>query len=313
MLGALFYILVFPGFLFLVFSALAAEFIDRKIYARLQNRVGPPWFQPLADFIKLLAKEDIIPAESNPKMFQVAPVFALTAAITAFLYIPLWGKEALLSFNGDVIIVLYLLTLPTLAFFIGGWYSTSLYSRLGAVRSLMQLFAYEVPLFMGILASALLADTWSLKEMAVFYTLHPGFWMFNLMGFAISLVSLLGKLEKVPFDIPEAETEVVAGGFTEYSGRMLAYLRLTLNVEMVVGSSLLALVFFPFGLDLGPVSGFLLFLFKVLFIIGLISLLRTVVARLRIDQMINFCWKYLVPLALLQILLNLVLKGTLLK
>jgi NADH-quinone oxidoreductase subunit H len=246
-------------------------------------------------------------------MFRVAPVFALTAAITAFFYIPLWNKQALFSFNGDVIVVLYLLTLPTLAFFIGGWYSTSLYSRLGAVRSLMQLFAYEVPLFMGILASALLADTWSLKEMAVFYTLHPWFWVFNLTGFSVSLISLLGKLEKVPFDIPEAETEVVAGGFTEYSGRMLAYLRLTLDIEMVVGSALLAMVFLPFGLDIGPGLGFIVYILKIIFIISLIALLRTVVARLRIDQMINFCWKYLVPLALLQILLNLILKGTLLK
>ena len=310
-MSGLFYILVFPGFIFLVSFALLAEFIDRKIYARLQNRIGPPWFQPLADFIKLLAKEDIVPAESNPRMFKVAPIFALAASITAFFYIPLWGTGSLFSFNGDVIVVLYLLTLPTLAFFIGGWYSTSLYSRIGSVRSLMQLFAYEVPLFMGILSAALLADTWSLKEMAIFYTAHPYVWMFNLLGFAVSLVSLLGKLEKVPFDIPEAETEIVAGGFTEYGGRMLAFLRLTLDVEMVVGSALLALVFFPFGLNVNWALGFLLFIIKVVFIISLISLLRTVVARLRIDQMINFCWKVLVPLALLQLLLNLVLKGVL--
>jgi len=309
MLGELVYIFIFPGFVFLINFAWIAEFIDRKIYARLQNRVGPPWFQPVADFIKLLSKEDIVPAASNPKMFKIAPLFALASAITAFFYIPLWKVDALFSFNGDVIVVLYLLTLPTLAFFIGGWYSTSLYSRIGSVRSLMQLFAYEVPLFMGILSSALLADTWSLREIAVFYTRHPYVWMFNLLGFAIALVSLLGKLEKVPFDIPEAETEVVAGGFTEYSGRMLAFLRMTLDVEMIVGSALLALVFFPFGLNLHPVIGFLIFIIKILFIISLVSLLRTVVARLRMDQMINFCWKYLVPLALLQLLFNLAMKG----
>lgn len=313
MLEPLFYILIFPGFVFLIAFSLAAEFIDRKIYARLQNRVGPPWFQPLADFIKLLAKEDIVPAESNPRMFKVAPVFALAASICAFLYIPLWKIDALFSFNGDVIVVLYLLTLPTLAFFIGGWYSTSLYSRIGSVRCLTQLFAYEVPLFMGILSAALLANTWSLKEMAVFYTGHPWFWAFNLLGFGVSLVSLLGKLEKVPFDIPEAETEIVAGGFTEYGGRMLGFLRMTLDVEMVAGSALLALVFFPFGLNLNPFLGFTLFIIKVLFIVSLISLLRTVVARLRIDQMINFCWKVLVPLALAQLLFNLILKGILLK
>jgi len=313
MLGELFYILVFPGLIFLVSFALLAEFIDRKIYARLQNRVGPPWFQPFADFIKLLAKEDILPIESNPKMFKVAPIFALAASITAFLYIPLWGVNSLFSFNGDVIVVLYLLTLPTLAFFIGGWYSTSLYSRIGSMRSLTQLFAYEVPLFMGILSAALLADTWSLKDMAVFYTAHPYLWAFNLLGFAVSLVSLLGKLEKVPFDIPEAETEVVAGAFTEYSGRMLAFLRMTLDVEMIAGSALLAIVFFPFGLNVNPIIGFMIFIVKVLGIVSLISLLRTIVARLRMDQMVNFCWKILVPLALLQLLLNLVLKGALLR
>jgi len=313
MLGALFYILIFPGFVFLIAFSLAAEFIDRKIYARLQNRVGPPWFQPLADVIKLLGKEDIVPAESNPRMFKMAPIFALAAAITAFLYIPLWGMSSLFSFNGDVIVVLYLLTLPTLAFFIGGWYSTSLYSRIGSVRSLTQLFAYEVPLFMGILSSALLADTWSLQGIAVFYSAHPWFWMFNLLGFGISLLGLLGKLEKVPFDIPEAETEVVAGGFTEYSGRMLAFLRMTLDVELIVGGALLAIVFFPFGLELGPLLGFIVFITKILFIVSMVALLRTVVARLRIDQMINFCWKILVPLALAQLLFNLILKGVFLR
>jgi NADH-quinone oxidoreductase subunit H len=312
MVSALFYILVFPGFLFVAIFGLAAEFIDRKLYARLQNRAGPPWFQPIADIIKLIAKEEIIPCEANPKMFTLSPLFALTATITAFVYIPLWKTSSLFSFNGDILVVLYLLTIPTLAFFIGGWYSTSLYARIGSVRALTQLFAYEVPLFMGILSSALLANTWSLGGIAVFYSTHPWFWMFNLLGFAISLVAFLGKLEKAPFDIPDAETEIVAGAFTEYGGRFLAELRLTLDIEMIVGAALLSVVFLPFGLTLDPALGFIIFILKILFIVSLIALLRTVLARLRIDQMIDFCWKYLVPLALLQLLANLILKGALL-
>jgi len=311
MAGALFSILVFPGLLFVSFFGLIAEVIDRQIYARLQNRIGPPWFQSFADFIKLLGKEDIVPTEANQKMFSLAPVFALTSAVTVFLYIPLWKSEALFSFNGDIIMVLYLLTIPTLAIFIGGWYSKSLFSRIGSVRCVIQLFAYEVPLFMSILASALLADTWSLKDMAIFYTRHPYYFLFNLSGFGVSLVALLGKLEKVPFDIPEAETEVVAGAFTEYSGRLLAILRLAIDVEMVVGAALLAAVFFPFGLAFGPQIGFMVFILKVLAIVALLSLLRTIVARLRIDQMIDFCWKYLVPLSFFQLLLNLIVKGIL--
>ena len=311
MTGAFFYILIFPGFLFVSIFALAAEFIDRKIYARLQNRVGPPWFQPLADIIKLLGKEDIVPEQANPAMFKTAPLFALTASVTAYLYLPLWKTGSLLSFSGDIIVVLYLLTIPTLSFFIGGWYSTSLYARIGSVRSLTQLFAYEVPLFMAILSSAVLANTWSLSGMVIFYTRHPWYWLFNLIGFAVALIALLGKLEKAPFDIPEAETEIVAGSFTEYSGRLFAFLRMALDIEMIVGASLLAVVFFPFGFGLWPLPGFILYIVKVLFIVALLSLLRTIFARLRIDQMIDFCWKYLVPLAIGQLLLNFILKGVL--
>ncbi|MBN3033177.1 MAG: NADH-quinone oxidoreductase subunit H [Candidatus Saganbacteria bacterium] len=306
---ALFTILVFPGFLFLSAVSLFAEFFDRRIYARLQNRKGPPWFQPLADFIKLAAKEDIVPREADLAMFNLAPIFALTAVVTAFFYIPLWGTRALCSFQGDLIVVLYLLTIPTLTFFLGGWYSRSLFSALGAVRSITQLFAYEIPLFISLLAPALLADTWSLSGIAAYYQAHPFYWLFNLVGFGVALVALLGKLERVPFDIPEAETEIVAGSFTEYGGKMLAYFRLAIDSEAVVGASLLAAVYLPFGLGLNPLLGFVLYLIKVFFIIGLIALLRTVFARLRIDQMIVFCWQYVAPIAFLQILFNLVLKG----
>lgn len=313
MLEALFAILIFPGFLFIVTGSLFAEFIDRRLYARLQNRIGPPWFQPFADFIKLLAKEVIVPDEANPRMFKAMPIFAFAASLTAIFYIPLWKAQPLYSFKGDIIVVLYLLTIPTLAFFIGGWYSTSLYARIGSVRSLTQMFAYEVPLFIGILSSAILANSWSLSEIALFYTKHPWFWLFNAAGFGVSLLALLAKLEKGPFDIPAAETEVVAGSFTEYSGRYLAMLRLTLNVEMIVGSALLAAVFLPFGYEFTPVISFFIFLAKLLFIIALLSLSRTIFARLRIDQMIIFCWRYMVPVAFMQLLVNLIIKGMLVR
>jgi len=182
---------------------------------------------------------------------------------------------------------------------------------IGAVRALTQLFAYEVPFFLCILASSLLADTWSISKMVAFYDRHLGYWFFNLLGFGIAIVSLLGKLEKVPFDIPEAETEIVAGPFTEYGGRFLAFLRMAINIEMFVGASLLAAVFLPFGLNLKPVPLFIFYLFQVFFIIALVAFLRTLFARLRLDQMINLCWKYLAPLAFVQVVLNLILKGVL--
>jgi len=181
------------------------------------------------------------------------------------------------------------------------------------VRTVTQLFAYEIPLFMGLLAPALLANSWSITEIMQFYIDHPWFWAFNLIGLIVSLIALHGKLEKAPFDIPEAETEIVAGGFTEYSGRLLAFLRMTLDIEMIVGASLLAAIFLPFGLQSGPVVGFLVYLVKVLLIVFLFSIARTIFARMRIDQMIAFCWQYVVPLAMVQLLINLILKGIIIR
>lgn len=309
MATSLFYILVFPGILFLGLFSLALEFFDRKFHARMQNRKGPPWFQPLADFIKLSAKEGIIPEEANATLFRLMPLLALTAATVSFFYIPLWSTRALYSFDGDLIVVIYLLTIPTLALFLAGWVSASLYSMLGAVRALTQLFAYEVPLFMAVLSPAILAGSWSLSEIAAFFNDKPLFIIFNVPGFLISLIALLGKLEKVPFDIPEAETEIVGGSFTEYSGRYLAFFRMAVDIEMLVGASLVAALFLPIGLDLHPVAGFIVYILKVLFVVALLSVLRTIFARIRIDQMIRFCWIYLAPLSLIQILIAFIVKG----
>lgn len=311
MIDALFQIVVFPGFLFLSFLGLLAEYVDRILYARMQNRQGPPWFQPTADFIKLIVKETIIPAEADSGFFKALPVFAIAATITAIFYIPLWSREAIFSFEGDLIVVIYALTIPTLTFFLAGWFSTSLYSLLGAVRTLTQLFAYEVPLFLAVLSPALLADTWSLSRMAVYYGNHPWYWLFNLIGFVVSLIAVQGKLEKVPFDIPEAETEIVGGTFTEYSGRLLAFFRMAVDIELVVCASLLAAVFMPFWIFTSPVISFSFYVVKVLIIIFLSALIRSIFARLRIDQMVNFCWKFLAPAALVQIIASLILKGVL--
>ena len=311
LIGVLFYILIFPGFLFLAMTALFAEYVDRKLCAKLQNRIGPPWFQPWADFIKLLAKENLVPELVDRPMFAITPLVALTAVVTALLYIPIWKPSAPFAFKGDVIVVLYLLSIPTVAFFLGGWYSRSLYSMIGAARAITQLFAYEIPLFLSILAPALLADTWSLSELTKYYSANPLHMLINVIGLGVGLLALLGKLERVPFDAPEAETEIVAGTLTEYSGKLLAIFRLAISTEMIVGASLLAAVFLPFGLNLGPAIGFALYLVKVFAIVCLISVMRSVFARLRIDQMVTFCWQYVAPVAFLQLLIDLVAKGLL--
>jgi NADH-quinone oxidoreductase subunit H len=311
MLNSLFNLLVCPGLLFVVAGGLVFQYIDRKVHARMQNRVGPPWFQPLADLIKLLAKETIVPVNADRALFRLTPVVALTAAVTAIFYIPLWRGNAVYAFSGDLIVVFYLLTIPTMALFLAGWSATSLFSTIGAVRCLTQLFAYEVPFFMGLLAPCILADTWSLSELGAYYQRMPLLIPVNAIGFGVALIALLGKLEKVPFDIPEAETEIVAGPLTEYSGWPLALFRTALDIELFVGASLLAAVFLPFGFNVPPVAAFAIYLLKLAVVVGLITLLRTLFARLRMEQMINFCWKFLAPAALLQLVLNLSCKAVL--
>jgi NADH-quinone oxidoreductase subunit H len=304
-------ILVFPGLLFLCAFGLFAEYVDRKLCAKLQNRVGPPLLQPLADFVKLASKQEIIPSDAESGMFRAMPLLALAATAAAFLYLPMWGSSALFGFEGDLVVVLYLLTIPTLSYFLGGIYSTSLFAEVGAVRAVTQLFAYEVPLFLSLLSPALLAGSWSVSGIALYFGAHPWRWTLCLVGLAVALIATLGKLEKVPFDIPDAETEIVGGVFTEYSGRLLAFIRLTIDVEEVVIASLVAAVFLPFGLGLPPLLGFLVYAAKVLAVVALLALLHTVMARLRIDQMMDFCWKYLAPLAFIQLIACLALKGVL--
>jgi NADH-quinone oxidoreductase subunit H len=168
------------------------------------------------------------------------------------------------------------------------------------VRTLTQLFAYEVPLFIALLGPALFAGSWSISDIASFYNSHPLYSLLNIPDFAVAIIAAQGKLERVPFDIPEAETEIVAGNFTEYSGRFLAMFRLTTDMEMVTAASLFAAIFIPIYMESYPFLGFLAYAVKVLFIVFILTIIRTLLARVRIEQMVNFCWRYVTPIALMQ-------------
>jgi NADH-quinone oxidoreductase subunit H len=314
------YLLVYPGLLFLFIYSTFCEWFDRKIYARLQNRIGPLHtgrsgiLQPIADFIKLMAKEDIVPEKADKMMFSALPVFALAIVSTAALYLPLWHYSSdtitFNSFPGDLIVVVYLLSLITLILFLAGWHSTNLFSTIGGIRTLTMLFGYEIPFLLALLSPAILANSWRLAQIAQFYQKHPLLLLPNIIGFFVALISLQAKLERVPFDIPHAETEIVGGTFTEYSGKKLAFFRLLSDIEMVVGAGLIAVVFmagFPGGLILGLIN----FIIKTLIIIFLLAAIRAACARIRIDQMVNFSWRYLAPLAVLQLLIIIFLKGIL--
>jgi len=266
----------------------------------------------VADFLKLMAKEDIVPEKADKILFNLLPVVGIAAVSTAMLLLPLWNFDLAQpspnSFSGDIVVLLYILTLPTLIFFLAAWSSTSFFSTIGGARVLTMLFGYEVPLFLAVLGPAILAGSWRLAEIAAFFQGKPLFLLANIIGFVVAVICLQAKLERTPFDIPHAETEIVGGTFTEYSGKKLALFRLMTDVEMVVGSGLLAAVFLG-GFPGGPILGLVNFILKTLFVIFLLSLIRALTSRIRIDQVISFAWKYLAPLAVLQLLITILLKG----
>ncbi|NJP40095.1 NADH-quinone oxidoreductase subunit H [Oscillospiraceae bacterium HV4-5-C5C] len=307
LLTAFIRILIFPGFLFLSAYALVLQFLDRKLYARLQSRQGPPWYQPVADFFKLLGKETLIPAQANHLMFRMIPAFCLGAMAAAFIYIPVWGRSAMFSFEGDMIVVLYFLAIPPLASFLAGWYSRSLFATVGATRTLTQMFAYEVPMFLALLAPTLLSGSWSISGNTAFYAAHPLLVLVNLPALVVTLIVSQCKLERTPFDAPEAETEIVSGPLVEYGGRYLAFFTFSKDCELVVVLSLFTAMFLPFSTGIAG-ADFLLYIVKTLAVMAVLCLLRATTARLRINQIVSFCWKYLAPAAMFQIILNLILR-----
>ena len=310
------YIFLFPGFLFIIIYALILEFLDRRIAARMQNRVGPPFFQPFADFIKMLGKEVIDPEGVDRRIFDTAPLVALAAVMTASLYVPVLGNSPL-AFQGDLVLVLYLLTLPTIALFLLGWLSRNIFSAIGGIRAVTQMFIYEVPFFLALLAPALLAGTWSISEIAVWQQKNLWFIFLQPIGFVVALIGLQAKLERTPFDIPEAETEIIAGPWTELTGRRLALMHLTMNVSLVVGSSLIAALFLggpmiPWVITpvwMGWIAGFFLFLAKTLGVLLVLASIKVATGRIRIDQLNRIGWKYLASAAIVQVALVLIINS----
>jgi NADH-quinone oxidoreductase subunit H len=286
-------LLFFPGGLFLLLMGMAYEWLDRKLLARLQNRLGPRWFQPLADTIKLLAKEEVVPQGVHRLLFIALPVVALTGALTAALYIPLFGLRPSYSFPGDLIVTVYLLSLLTLCTGLAGANTDNRFSLIGAIRALTQLFAYEAPFLMALLGPAIAAGSWQIE---VITNQLAGRWLLftQPIGFVVALVCLMGKLEMPPFDAPEAETEIVAGALTEYSGRGLALFHLGRGVELVIGLTLIAAFY------MGGLANPLAFLLKTLSLLALISVLQSLMTRLRIDQTVGLWWRYGALLVLAQ-------------
>ena len=192
-----------PGGLFLLAGGLVYEWADRKLLALLQNRVGPRWFQPFADTLKLLVKGRNHPGWGQSRLFIGLPLVALAGALTAGLYVPLAGLPPAFSFPGDLIVVLYLLSLLTLCIGLAGANSLDRFSLIGATRTLTQVFSYEAPFLLALLGPAMVAGSWQISKITAYADSH---WLILIqpLGFIVALIGLMGKLEMPPFDAPEA-------------------------------------------------------------------------------------------------------------
>jgi len=283
--------------------------IDRILAARMQGRIGPPLQQPFRDVKKLLVKEETQPVNAYGWLFHLMPIIALTSALIILLYLPLGGFPPLLEGYGDLILVLYLFSLPSLALVLGGFSSASPYAEVGAQREVVKMLSYELPLIIASFAVVWLISLSTGNPFSLWLiSLNPGWnltgwlgWVGLLILFAVLLFVMPGELGSVPFDLQSADSEIAGGLLTEYSGRNLAIYYLADVVKTIAFASLIIALFLPFNLStIFPISGFfgsildfLFYLLKLFFVTFLgFTLPRVVTGRLEINKLVTVYWKY---------------------
>jgi NADH-quinone oxidoreductase subunit H len=307
------------GLVFFVILTLAAYlvFAERRVLAWVQDRKGPnrvgPFglLQPLADLIKLLTKEDFIPAAADKWLFYLAPAMAAIPAILTFSVIP-FGKTVTIAGHQLPLLIadlnvglLFFLALSSIAVYgvaIGGWASNSKYSLLGGIRGLAQLVSYELSMGLSLVPVVMLARSFSLTDIVNAQATVP-FIVYQPLAFIIFLISITAECKRIPFDIPEAEGELVAGFHTEYSGMRFGLFFVGEYINIIVLGGLAATFFLGgwHGPLLAPVIWFSL---KTLAFAFFFIWMRGTLPRLRYDQLMHLGWKVLTPLALLNILVT---------
>ncbi|EMO72264.1 NADH-quinone oxidoreductase subunit NuoH [Leptospira santarosai] len=333
----LFWLLKSGLFFFILITACAYYTLaERKVAGFIQDRKGPNragiWglLQPLADGIKFLTKEEVFPVQVNKVMYLVAPAISMTCAIMAWSVVPLGGQIPLPSWlvkktglrfldlqiaNPDTGI-LFLFAISSLAVYgiiIAGWASNNKYSLLGAIRSTAQMISYELPLGMSVVSIVILTGSLKLTDISAS---QAGLWnIFKLPGFiafCLFVVAMFAETNRLPFDLAEAESELVVGFHTEYGAFKFALFFIAEYMNMITMSCVVTLLFFggyqvPFGLLEGnvlqPLLGLVLFLGKVLFFAFLFMWVRWTLPRFRYDQLMSLGWKKLIPWAILNILI----------
>ena len=304
----LFYILVFPGLLFLLAWMFFVFYFARKTLAYIHKRVGPHFngpagtLQTVYDIFKLLTKESITPKSADPYLFNIIPIIAPLVAALPVILIP-WSPlinngHGILDTDYGVLGLVVLIGVEPFLLFLTGFGSNNKYSFLGGMRILSQMLSMEAPFFLAALSPALLFGTMNLYEIQSSNT-----WLTTLIllpGAVIFIIAMLGILEQPPFNIPEAEQEIVYGFYTEYSGTNYVLLKFAEFTEMLVVSAAAVVLFFGGYRGIFFDSFWWLFL-KIALLAVVMVAIRASNPRLRLDQMLKFCWSWLTPLAILNL------------
>lgn len=306
----------FPG---LTFASVLASFViwyERKLLAKMQYRVGPlyagrigGWLQSFADLFKLLFKEIVIPAKADAAMF-LAPPFAMMALSGALLgTIPIGSTTFISNSPFSLLIAVAILTFFPIVSLLAGWASNNKFSFIGAVRALYQMISYEIPLIISVLGVVILTHSLSLYQIAQDQT-KIWFILPMILGAIVFFTTSLAELERIPFDLPEADSELVAGWFTEYTSMVFGVLNLAVYIKLYALSSLFTLLFL--GGWLGPpgVPDFIWFLIKALIVLTFLIMPRGFFPRIRIDQLLDTGWIWLIGLSFANVFVAFLLNAT---
>ncbi len=294
-------------------NALFLVWLERKVAAHIQLRIGPkevgPFgiLQTIVDGVKLVSKELITPRHVDRKLFVLAPIAIFLPVLVSFVVIPFSERLQIRDLNVGLLVIFAFSTFNVLAILVGGWASNNKYSLLGAVRSVAQNVAYEIPLLLSILSVILWSNS---LRMSTIVELQSGVWNVFWMPVAalIYLICAMAETNRAPFDIPEAESELVAGFHTEYSGMRFALFFLAEYSNMLIVAAVATTIFFggwksPPFLGFLPVPGLFWFLIKTYVLIFVVMWVRWTFPRLRFDQLMNFCWKIMIPAALIHLII----------